>query len=253
MRKLLEIYRAVHEQAFIPIFVDDDFDSRLLLDACVAAGTRCIEYTLRRRDANQMIPWIRENYPDLILLVGSTIDDDSIIAKQRRHHPQLVTISELDAMDVHGFVSMLGWHEENIREFSQRRIIVPTAMTSNEAFFQVGAGAHFVKLLGNDMDLVRLCRAAPTFEYCPIFVTGGVTENRISEVITAGAVLTASGFDVILKGQSENVTAPRISAILERYIAAAKKAREEYWPQLQQVGGAADQAWLDALPHYHPF
>ena len=65
MNRLIEIYRAMHRQAFMPIFCRDDFDSRAEVEACVAAGCTVIEYTLRRPDAREMIPWVRKNYPDL--------------------------------------------------------------------------------------------------------------------------------------------------------------------------------------------
>ena len=52
---LLDIYRAVHEQVFLPIFVQDHFDTKTLVEACVQAGCKCIEYTLRRADADEMI------------------------------------------------------------------------------------------------------------------------------------------------------------------------------------------------------
>ena len=94
--KLFDVYRSVHEQAFMPIFVQDDFDSKKLVDACVEAGCKCIEYTLRRKDADKMIPWVLEKYPDLHLIVGSTIDDEKITRKMREKHPQLLTIEKLD-------------------------------------------------------------------------------------------------------------------------------------------------------------
>jgi len=56
MSRLFDAYRAFHEQGFIPIFTEDGFDSRMLIDACVAAGLKGIEYTLRKRDADTMIP-----------------------------------------------------------------------------------------------------------------------------------------------------------------------------------------------------
>jgi len=105
MTRLFETYRAIHEQAFVPLFVHDDRDSRLLVDACVEAGCRVIEYTLRRADAHVMIPWIRRQFPRLHILVGSTLDDDGVVRRTRRRHPQLRTLVELADMGVDGFVS----------------------------------------------------------------------------------------------------------------------------------------------------
>jgi len=253
MSRLHDAYRAIHNQGFIPIFVDDEFDSRMLLDACLAAGMKAIEYTLRRRDAHQMIPWIRARYPDLYLLVGSTMDNDMIVAHCRRKFPQLLTIAELDAMDVDGYVSMIGWHEETIRKYAPRRIVMPTASTVNEAFFQVGAGAHFAKLFGGDLALVRRCRGDAAFGYCPIIVTGGMTTERIPEGIEAGAILIASGFDLTLRGEPKNISAKKVTEVMKRYMEVTQEARVRRWPQLAAAATAPWAQWLDALPHYHPF
>lgn len=253
MSRFFDAYRAVHQQAFLPIFVDDDLDSKMLVEACVEAGMTAIEYTLRRRDAHIMVPWIRENYPDLYLLVGSTVDDDRIVAKQKRHHPQLLTVAELDAMGVDGFISMLGWHEESLRKYSHSRIIMPTAMTVNEALFQVGAGAHFVKMLGSNLDFVKRCRAKPTFGYCPILVTGGVTAERMDPVMEAGAALTATGFDLTLADLPGKVTRKQVAGVMKRYMRAACAARRKHWPEIAKADKSDNRSWVDALTHYHPF
>jgi len=253
MSLLFEAYRAVHEQGFLPIFVDDEFDSKMLVEACVAAGMKGIEYTLRRRDADKMIPWIRETYPDLYLLVGSTIDNEKIVAKQKRKYPQLLTVAELDAMGVDGFVSMLGWNRESIEKYAPSRIVMPFARTRNEAFYQIGWGAHFAKMFGSELDMVKQSRLSAAFDYCPILVTGGMTPQRIPEAMEAGAVLIATGFDLTLKGEDTNIPAEKVTEVMKTYLAATKAAREKHWPEIASTEHLSDRQWLDALPHYHPF
>lgn len=248
-----ESYRSVHEQGFMPIFVQDDYDSKKLVEACVEAGCKCIEYTLRRRDADKMIPWIREQYPELHLFIGSTLDNDRIVNKMRLKYPQLLTISELADIGVDGFVSMLGWSLESIRKYSDTHVIIPRATTATEAFQQVGAGAHFAKFVGPDINLVRGSRAAPTFDYCPIFFTGGATLKKIPEIIDAGAVVVGAGFDLILRGQGKDISCKQMSSLLKSYIDVTNEARANKFPQLMQTLGKGEQVWLDALPHYHPF
>lgn len=253
MSRLFDAYRAFHEQGFVPIFVDDEFDSKMLVEACVEAGMKGIEYTLRRRDAHEMIPWIRKNYPDLYLIVGSTLDDDNILAKMKCRHPQLRTLAEVAAMDVDGFVSMIGWHEESIRKYAPTHIVVPTAMTVNEAFFQVGAGAHMAKLAGSDLGFVKRCRGGAAFGYCPIIVTGGMTPERIPEAMDAGAVLVATGFDLTLKGEPKDVSKGKVVEVMRCYLDATREARAKSWPEMSAAIGGDRQEWLDSLPHYHPF
>ena len=253
MARLFEAYRAFHEQGFVPIFTEDGFDSRVLVEACLLAGMKGIEYTLRRHDAPEMIPWIRKNFPDLFLLVGSTLDDERIVRKMRKKHPQIRTLAEVTLWGVDGFVSMLGWSVESIRKYSPTHVIAPSAMTVTEALQQTGAGAHFQKLLGPDVSLVKLCRNDASFDYCPILVTGGQNLERIPQTIDAGAVLVGAGFDLTLKGLPKDVGAQQVAGILRQYLAVTAEARARKFPQMTAAIGKDRQTWLDALPHYHTF
>lgn len=253
MSRIFEAYRALHEQGFIPIFVHDDFESKKLVEGCIRAGYKCIEYTLRRNDADEMIPWIRKNYPDIFLLVGSTLDDEKILAKMKERHPQLLTIRELESMDVDGFVSMIGWSFESIREYSKKRIIIPTASTITEAFQQVAAGAQFVKLNGFDLEFMKKCRQSAAFDFCPIMSTGGMSIERIPDAVSAGAVIAGAGFDVILKGKPNSVSVDEIAEILKEYRKVINDARSRKWPEMMKSTVCNKEAWLNTLPHYHPF
>lgn len=253
MDRLFDAYRAMHEQAFAPIFCKDGFNSKRQVEACVAAGCKGIEYTLRKPDAREMIPWIRKNYPDLYLLVGSTVDSDAVVARQRCKHPQLMTVAEVADIGVDGFVSMLGWSDESLRKYSATHIIAPTAMTVREALLQTDCGAHFQKLLGSDLDFVRRCRGGAAFDYCPILVTGGQTPETMGATFQAGAVMVGTGFDLTMKGLDADASVEQITEIVKTYVAAAKQARAAAWPELAAADGGPKQAWLDALPHYHPF
>ncbi len=252
MSRLFDAYRAFHEQGFVPIFVDSGLDSKMLVEACVNAGMKGIEYTLRRPDAHEMIPWIRHNCPELFLLAGSTLDDDRILAQRKKLHPQLLSVAELDAIGVDGFVSMIGWSMASIRKYSPTRIIAPTAMTVTEAFQQTAAGAQLIKMMG-DIALIKRCRGDAAFGYCPILVTGGQTPDKIPETIAAGAVMIASGFDLILKGMPADVTCTQVTDALRIYMDTTREARAACWPKMSAAIGGAQQEWLNALPHYHPF
>lgn len=250
--RVLGAYRAFHEQGFVPIFTDDGLDSKMLVEAAVEAGCRVLEYTLRRRDADRMIPWIRENFPDVYLLAGSTLDDDAIVEKQRRLFPQLRTVAELAEMGVDGFVSMIGWREEKIRAYAPAHLVIPCAMTLTEAFQAMGAGAHFVKLNGPDLSLVKTCRAEATHGFCPVFVTGGIFRERIPETFAAGAIAVGTGVDLLLKNETNGVSQARVVETLKSYLEVTRSARQKAWPML--AGPEADEKrWLESLPHYHPF
>jgi 2-keto-3-deoxy-6-phosphogluconate aldolase len=252
MNRLFEAYRALHEQAFAPIFCRDEFDSRRQVEACAAAGCKGIEYTLRKADAREMIPWVRKNYPNLFLIVGSTIDSDKIIRSQRRKFSQLMTLEEISQFGVDGFISMLGWSEKTIARWSPTHLVIPTAGTTREALLQTEAGAHFQKL-GGDVEFIRRCRGEAAFGYCPIFVSGGQVPKVMGDTFAAGAVLVGTGFDVMLQGRDKAISATDIAVEVKTYLAAARTARHAAHPALAKADGGPKEAWLAALPHYHPF
>ncbi len=253
-KTLLKKYRTAYDQCFIPIFVHDQFDTEMLLEACRLADVKVIEYTLRRDDANIVIPTLKKRFPELTVMTGSNIDSEMIINNMKRLYPQLMTMSELNEAGVDGFVSMLPFSDETIKKYAEDHILIPSAATPGEALRQAAAGAHFIKMSGADLKLVKTSRAAPTFGYCPVFVTGGVTPEKMEEVYQTGAVLTASGFDLILKGcNPEELTAEYIAEKLRLFISTAKKARSLAFPQLAEADKMNDEEFLRIVPHYHPF
>ena len=197
---LLKKFRLAVEQAFIPIFVKDSFDTETLLRGCELAGVRVLEYTLRREDANVVIPTLQARYPDRVIFVGSTVDCAAITEQMKKRHPQLLTVAEL-APFVDGFVSMLPYSNETLEAYKATHLMIPTAETSGEALRQMSHGATVIKVCGPDFSFSKKLHAAPTFNYCPTFITGGVTVERMEEAFSAGNVLTAAGFDLILKGE----------------------------------------------------
>ena len=253
-KRLLKCYRMAFEQCLVPIFVRDAFDTETLLRGCELAGVKVVEYTLRRTDAAQVIPQLRKRWPDCGLFIGSMLDSDKIINQLRRKQPQLMTFAELADIGVDGFVSMLPFSDETIRTYSDRCVMIPSASTPGEALRQMDAGAHIIKLMGNNRDLCKACHSAPTHGFCPIFVTGGVTPERMPEVYADGAVLTASGFDLMLKGlDPTTLTAETVADRLRTFIDAAVVARNEVLPQFKDTHNLSDEEWLSLLPHYHPF
>ncbi len=253
-KELLKKYRALYEQCFVPIFVHDAFDTEMLLEAVKLAGVKVIEYTLRRDDANEVIPTLKKRFPEMTVCTGSNIDCEKIIGNMKRLYPQLMTMKEMEDCGIDGFVSMLPFSDETIQKYADSHILIPSASTPGEALRQVVAGATFIKMAGGDLGLIKTAKAAPTFGYCPLFVTGGVTPERMEDVYKAGAVLTASGFDLILKGMEPAIlTAEIIAEKLLHFINTAKAARKTAYPQLNDVENMTDEEFLAIVPHYHPF
>ena len=253
MDKLLKNYRKAHEQAFMPIFTRDRYDSKMLVEACVLAGLSTIEYTQRRTDIREMIPWIRANFPDLNILVGSTLDSESIIKHARKNYPQLLTLGELKDMGVEGFVSACGYSQQTIGAYSSSHVLAPAAMTLLEAMQMMDWGAHFIKLFGPDLDFAKLVRLEPLFDFCPFMITGGVTLESIPGMMEAGAMMVGSGMNLVVECTPEPRTAESIAEIIKSFVELAKNFRNKRWPKLAQSSDDEDAAWLSKLPHHHPF
>ena len=246
---LFEKYRKAYEQCFIPIFVKDSFDTDTLIEGCKLAGAEVIEYTLRREDANTVIPTLKKDFGGVVF-VGSTIDDDRITLQMKKKNPQLMPLSEL-APHVDGFVSMLPYSDETLNKYRGTHILIPTAETSGEALRQIKNGATVIKVLGPDFSFSKKLHAVPTFNYCPTFVTGGVNIDRMPEAFEAGNVMCAAGFDLILKDEDpKTLSATTVAEKLKKFIDSAKAARAAAFPELAQTEPLTDTEFANRLPNY---
>jgi 2-keto-3-deoxy-6-phosphogluconate aldolase len=249
-KEIFAKYRKVYEQAWMPIFGQDEFDTEVLLEGCRLANLQVIEYTLRRSDASTVIPTLRQRFPDAVIVAGSTIDDENVICQMKTKYPQLMTIAELMPY-VDGFVSMLPYSDATLERYSSTHLCIPTAQTGGEALRQVGKGAAFIKVLGPDFSFSKSLHAVPTFGYCPTYITGGVTRERMHEAFAAGNVLCAAGFDVVLKGEDpETITPERVAELLRSFVETAKAARAEVNPKFQSMEKMSDEEFLSVLPNY---
>ena len=247
---LFKKYRRMYEQCFVPIFVQDSFDTETLLEGCTLAGVQVIEYTLRRLDADKVIPTLKQRCPGQVVMVGSTIDDEAIVRQMRRKHRQIMTLKEL-APYVDGFVSMLPFSDETIETYRATHLMLPTAETSGEALRQMKKGASLIKVLGPDLTFAKRLHASPTMNYCPTFITGGIHAGRMEEAFAAGNVMTAAGFDLLLKDEdADALTAQTVAEKLRFYIDTAKACREKVYPQLKDLSKLSDEEFLLALPNY---
>ena len=246
----LSSYRKVIEQAWLPIFVADDYDTDILIEGCKLAGLGAIEYTLRRRDVAEIAPKLRELFPDTAVLMGSIIDSDEIVNERKSRFLQMMTMSEL-APFVDGFVSMLPFSDETLKSFSETHLCIPAAETSGEALRQMKAGAAVIKVLGPDFSFSKRLHALPTFDYCPTYITGGITVERMDEAFSAGNILCASGFDVVLRGISPSeLTAKMVADRLTSFVNAAKAAQRKARPELVGCENLSDSDFIKVLPNY---
>jgi len=254
---LTQKYLAVHRQGFMPIFVQDQFDARLLVDCAVAAGAEAIEITCRRSAVLEEVRWARKAHPQLTIVAGSVVDDGPLLSNLQRRRPDMPSIDALLAAGVDGVVSALPLRLKTIERVSRTHLVIPGVETMTEAVAVVEAGAHFAKLftadlLGGSARVARMTCAA-THGVLPLFVTGGITLARIEEYVKAGAAMLGSGWDVILgsdyvslqKTPDQAVIAGALVSFLSGML-TARHSLPDTWPDVN----SADYA--HRLRHFVP-
>ena len=133
-----------------------------------------------------------------------------------------MTVAELSPF-VDGFVSMLPFSDETLERYAATHLCIPNAQTGGEALRQVGKGAAFIKVLGPDFSFSKQLHATPTFGYCPTYITGGVSRDRMEEAFACGNVLCAAGFDVILRElDPKDATAENVAERIRSFVSTAK-------------------------------
>ena len=234
-------------QRFMPIFIHDDLDSKMLVAGAVEAGCMVLEYTCRRHDAREIIPWIKREYPHVAVFGASLVDGPKSSLFLSKHRPNFITIEEIVDLGVDGLISFLKFRPETYERYTNDLVMIPGVHTYNEALEQLELGADFVKILGNTpygAKIISFGRKA-THELFPIMITGGMTEKTIPQFIKEGATLVTAGFDVILKKEiekGEGITQQVVSAAVKRYIDATRESQRRYWPEYYAILGGSSQS-----------
>ena len=248
-----KLFRQVVKQGFVPIFVADDRNVEIQLAACAEAGLNVIEYTQRRSDAPEMIPAILRKNPDVKILVGSTLDDDGVVNALRRNHPQLRTFDELAELGASGFVSRMSFSEKTCARWQDKKLLIPCAGTVNEAYRQFTAGAHIIKVVKPDYEVVKQLNTTPAFGFCPLFVTGGMLLETIPDAMKDGVLCVGTGFDAIMKDAAALDDAAYHDELVKRLLAlrdCVVSNREKRFPGLLEILDQDD--WLNHLPFALP-
>lgn len=235
-------------QGFIPIFVNDDLDSRLLVESVVEAGCMALEYTCRRDDARTIIPWIKREFPHVAVLGASLVDGARAASFLSQTRPNYTTVDEMvelgvDEMvelGVDGLVSFMRFRPETYLRYSNDLILIPGVHGYNEALDELEKGADFIKLQGNTPWGAGLLSSAVdvTHGLFPTLVTGGCSMETIPDFIRSGAVLVGAGFNVILKDEIKAGRATSREAIIpaiRRMLSVVRESRGIHQPEFYQA------------------
>lgn len=252
--KLAAIIRA----GFLPILVNDALDPLFLAEICQETGLPAVEYTLRRTDVRQMLPRLKDQFPEFIVLVASTIDDDNCVSflKKKRDFPSL---DELYHLNADGIVSMLPFRKETYETYNKEWLFFPGVETAAEALQQLRWGAHLIKFFNAEVfggpRRIRTLQG-PSHGIFPVVVTGGMTRDKVMPYMESSALALAAGFDIILgeryQEMQESPDAAFIRSRLEGYVRAVAEARaklgQSHWAEIEDA-----DALLTATGRYFPF
>ena len=220
-------------QGFIPILVNDDLDSHLLVEGAVEAGCTVIECSCRRKDARNIIPWIKREFPHVSVLGATLIDGDRISSFLCNTRPHFISVEEMVNLGADGLVSFLQFRRETYFKYGERLIMIPGVGGYNEAIEQLEMGADLVKLQGaTAWDVTHLAVAATlTHGAFPILISSNVSLETIPGFVRSGAALIGTGFNIILKdeiGLGKPITISVITTAVTRMHSAVRQARSIY-------------------------
>ncbi|MBE6368395.1 MAG: hypothetical protein E7052_10900 [Lentisphaerae bacterium] len=242
-------YKVLLEQAFLPIMVADGVDALFEVEAAVEAGFKAVEFTLRRPDARVMIPEIRKRFPDLLLMVGSVLDSPAVVKNLQHKHPQLMLPEELADCGVDGLISMLDFSDDTISRYRDDLLLMPAAATPAEGLRLFEKGAHFIKVITPYAATINSLTAAPSFNFAPLLVTGGMNLETIPDMVSRKVPLIASGFEVVAQGRADALSCKALAQKLRAFRQITCDSREKAFPGLTAIlaeNRLSDLPW--ALP-----
>jgi 2-keto-3-deoxy-6-phosphogluconate aldolase len=252
-----ETYVKILKQGWIPIFVRDAFDALKLAEICVRAEIDVIEVTCRRPDVVAEIKEIKSRYPQLKILVGSTVDNDQIVNHIRNFNKNMPTIKELSCLGVDGFVAQLPFMKETIEEYGRDFILIPGVETLKEAYEALQWGAHFTKFCSVEPARIKQINSDATHRIFPIFVTGGVTREKIPQYVEAGVSVLGGGWDIMLQDIYKQMQiVPDDKKILDAIMAYKKafsNACMEHIPDYAANKEPDTEEYLKRFKYFHPF
>lgn len=250
-------YVELHKQGWVPIFVNDRLDALTLAEICVDAGFRAIEITCRRSGICKEIRQIRERFPELLILVGSVVEESVLLPYLRTKRADFPSMEQLAELGVDGFVAQLPFSHRTLTAYASEFLMIPGVETIREAVNALNAGAHFVKFCSAPPNRMKQINSEATYRLFPIFYTGGATLESVGAYIQSGAVLLGGGWDLMLAEQYEQMQTaldPHLAAArLTAYGKAHHEARAQINSHWMRDMRAEPAEYLSRLSHFHPF
>ena len=193
MNKQQTIINQLNQTGIIPLFYHSDLDTcKQIIKACYDGGLTEIEYTNRGNKALENFPQLKQfvtnNYPDLLLGIGSIINKE-----------QAAAFLHLGA----DFIVAPILDEETALFCAGNKVIwIPGCGTLSEIARAIKLGAQVVKIFpGNVLGPAFVKAVLAPMPYLKLMPTGGVepTEDNLKAWFNAGVFCVGMGSNLITK------------------------------------------------------
>jgi 2-dehydro-3-deoxyphosphogluconate aldolase/(4S)-4-hydroxy-2-oxoglutarate aldolase len=195
----------VKKVKLLPLFYHEDITvCKEMIKALYTAGIRCIEFTnrgpLALENFKLLLAHRNENYPDLVLAIGTI---------QNQKEAQAFIEAGADFL-------ISPFFDQSIADaaYLHKKLWIPGCMTSTEIHMAENAGSDLIKLFpGNVLGPGFVSAIKPLFPSLSFLVTGGVDTSR--ENLTAWFKAGVVGVGMGSKLMSEELLASENYAAIE--------------------------------------
>ena len=243
-------------QGFVPIFVNDERDVRKLVEAAVNAGCDVLEYSCRRADAREMIPWLKREFPHVAVLAATLVDSPRLEQFLTARGQPFLTIAAASDLGADALVSFTRFRPPTYERFGADLVMIPGIHSANEALDQIDLGADLLKtsvLTVTGKEFISTV-SIPTHRALPFFVSGGVTAANIGTFIQQGIAVAAAGFDVLVPDKTaRDDELPRLgAAAIAHMLSCVREARANHQPALAAAIKEGRSDVMACGPWYSP-
>jgi 2-dehydro-3-deoxyphosphogluconate aldolase / (4S)-4-hydroxy-2-oxoglutarate aldolase len=210
-----EVRTRILQIGIVPaVRVSSEHVARFAAEAVAAGGIPIVEIEMTVPGALDVIHYLVEHIPDMIVGAGSVYDTETA----RRCIGAGANFLTTEGLDV------------GIIEFANKEEITvwPGALTPTEVINAWKAGPDFVKVfpcapVGGD-SYIRILKKA--FSHIPLIATGGVNQQTAQRFIVAGASALGVGGDLIPEDALRLKQADRISELAHRFVRFVNDGRD---------------------------
>jgi 2-dehydro-3-deoxyphosphogluconate aldolase / (4S)-4-hydroxy-2-oxoglutarate aldolase len=188
-------------RGLLPIILADELPLLPTLEQVVAAGIDTVELAARRPAVIASLAEAKREFPSLAIGVGGLIEEgrlrDHLLAKGL----PCPSIAEAAEGGADFLASSMPFREPTYQLYRETLVLMPGVSTPGEAVWAVDMGANLLRFtvphVAGGTGFLRALDAL-TGHSLPICTTGPVRFELQPGYIAAGALLCASGFDMIL-------------------------------------------------------